>query len=465
MAKSQTSKRDEKHELTRRALIKWSVATGAALGVSRSKIYEILERTAGKGVAFAAAAQPINRTFDIELGNGGLAYMTQFWPYVNVAPTATPTNNIAWGYPGQQTLVPGTTRPLMVGPDTPWTNLPANKQVTVFVCGANNTHTGQAPSTNTIAGNSLLASNAALQAALPAVVPTVTVGRNITIGTAPGATTAANVTDAAGVTNLFNSVASRAGGLLVNSNDADLYYAHFKAFYQLNRAANRPTTTLGYNTATSAAQFLGTNLSSKLTVTQADLDRYGITSSTRTNVSDLGKTMIVAVKAFQHGLTNGFVTPAMTVDPHGHFDTNDGPLIMPQLKGVFNGFMADLQNTLDDATQRPLADNIVITMKGDTPKDVFQKGGWSDSTKTNHNLVYVYSAGQLYSGWFGDVSAAGAVQGVGADGKLTTYNGAMAANYALASVLYAVAQADDRAIQGLAGGVTVANVFGYSKTS
>jgi len=205
--------------------------------------------------------------------------------------------------------VQGTPRPLLVGPDTPWTNLPATKQVTVFVAGANNTHTIQAPSTNTIAGNSLLAGNAALQAALPSVIPTVTVGRNITIGTAPGVTTAANVTDAAGVSGLFNSVASRAGGLLVNSNDADLYSAQFRAFYQLNRAANRPTTTIGYNTATSAAQFLGTNLASKLTVTQADLDRYGITANTRTNVADLGKTMIVAVKAFQHGLTNGFVTP------------------------------------------------------------------------------------------------------------------------------------------------------------
>jgi hypothetical protein len=463
MAKSHTSKRDEKHELTRRALIKWSVVTGAALGLSRSKIFEVLEGAAGKSIAFAAAAQPINRTFDIEGGNAGISYMTQFWPYPNVAPTATPTNNIAWGYPGQQTLVQGTPRPLMVGPDTPWTKLPANKQVTVFVCGANNTHTIQAPSTNTIAGNSLLASNAALQAALPAVVPTVTVGKNISIGTAPGAGAAANVVDASGVTSLFNSVASRAGGLLVNSNDAELYASHFRAFVQLNRAANRPTTTIGYNTATGAAQFLGTNLSSQLTVTQADLDRYGITSGTRTNVSDLGKTMIVAVKAFKHGLTNGFVTPAMTVDPHGHFDTNDGPVIMPQLKGIFDGFMTDLQNTLDDNTQKPLADNIVITVKGDTPKDVFQKGGWSDSTKANHNLVYMYSAGQIYPGWMGDVSATGTVQGVGADGKLTTYNGTMTANYALASVLYAVAQGDDRAIQGLAGGVTVANVFGYPR--
>lgn len=463
MAKSYTSKRDEKHELTRRALIKWSVATGAALGVSHSKILEILERTAGKGVAFAASAQPINRTFDIEAGNGGLAYFTQFWPLPAIAPTATTNNNVSWAYPGQATVVPGTSRPLVIGPMTPWAKLAANKQVTAFLCGSNETHVRQAVSTNTIGGNSLLASNAALQAALPAVIPTVAVGQGTTIGTAPGAGTAANVTDASGVTNLFNSVASRTGGLLANSKDAELYTAHYKAFIQLNRAANRPTTNIGYNTATGAAQFLGTNLSSALSVTQADLDRYGITAGTRNVVADLGKTMIVAVKAYKHNLTNGFVTPALAVDPHGFFDTNDAPLIMPQLKGIFDGFMTDLQTTLDDNTQKPLADNMVITIKGDTYKNPLNKNGWGDGTPGNTNIVYVYSSGQLYSGWFGDISAAGAVQGVGADGKLTTYNGANTAKYALASVLYATAQGDDRAIQNLAGGVTVAGVFGNPK--
>ena len=55
MAKTPIAKRDEHHELTRRALIKWSVAAGAALGVSRAKIFEILERTGGRDVAMAAS--------------------------------------------------------------------------------------------------------------------------------------------------------------------------------------------------------------------------------------------------------------------------------------------------------------------------------------------------------------------------------------------------------------------------
>jgi hypothetical protein len=55
MAKSPFSKRDTQRDITRRALIKWSVAAGAALGVSRSKIFDILEKTAGKDVALAAS--------------------------------------------------------------------------------------------------------------------------------------------------------------------------------------------------------------------------------------------------------------------------------------------------------------------------------------------------------------------------------------------------------------------------
>jgi hypothetical protein len=463
MAKHPISKRDERHELTRRALIKWSVAAGAALGVSRSKIYEILERTAGKGVAFAASSQPINRTFDIEFGNGSLSWMTLFWPLPAIAKAATAANKLSWHKPGLATDVAGTDRPLVVGPDTPWTYLPANKQVTAFLCGKNEAHTNFATSTTQIGGSNLLALNSALQAALPAVIPTVTIGQGTSIGTGPGATTAANVGNADGITDLFNSAASSAGGLLVNPNDAALYKAHYQAFIQLNRASNRPTTTAAYNTATSAAEFLGRNLKSQLSVSNDDLARYGITGTTRTTVAALGRAMIISVKAFRMGLTNGVVVPAMRDDPHGAFDGGDVNIIPAQLKGVFDGFMKDLQLTLDDNTQKPLSDNIVITMKGDTFKDPTNKNGWGDGTPGNTNIVYVYSAGTLLSGWFGDITPAGAVQGVGADGALTAYDGVKTAQYAMSSVLYAVSQQDSRAIQGFVGGTTVENVFGRVK--
>src|SRR5690606_27606770 len=74
MAKSPFSKRDEQREISRRALIKWSVAAGAALGVSRSKVFEILEGTAGRDLAFAAAENPTTRSVHIIAGNGGAAW-------------------------------------------------------------------------------------------------------------------------------------------------------------------------------------------------------------------------------------------------------------------------------------------------------------------------------------------------------------------------------------------------------
>src|SRR5689334_24551713 len=98
MAKSPFSKRDEQRDISRRALIKWSVAAGAALGVSRSKVFDILERTSGKDTAYAAAENPTTRSVHIVAGNGGLAWFQLFWPQNDVA--AANNTNFAWHKPG-----------------------------------------------------------------------------------------------------------------------------------------------------------------------------------------------------------------------------------------------------------------------------------------------------------------------------------------------------------------------------
>ena len=68
------------------------------------------------------------------------------------------------------------------------------------------------------------------------------------------------------IVGLFNSAASRAGGLLdkAHAGHADLYKAHYDALAQLNRAANRTTTRAPTRPRSSAAQFLGTNLAAQL---------------------------------------------------------------------------------------------------------------------------------------------------------------------------------------------------------
>lgn len=460
MAKSPFSKRDEQREITRRALIKWSVAAGAALGVSRSKIFEILEQTAGRDVAFAAAANPTTRSVHLIAGNGGAAWFQLLWPHNDVA--AANNANFAWHRPGESMLVSGTDKPLTVGPDTPFRDLAASKQMTVFQAGNNETHTATPTSVTSLNGNNIISVASALQAASPSVIPMITIGV-ADAGTAPGAARPANVGNADGIVNLFNSAASRAGGLLSNAADATLYKAHYDAFAQLNRAAERSTQRQAYQTASNAAQFLGTNLAAKLQITQADLDRYGIDGTTRANVRDIGRALIVAVKAFKMGLTNAIALPAMRDDPHGAFADGSAMSVPPMLKKVFDGFMTDLRNTTDEATGQVLADDTVMTICGDTTKSPTNRGGWPDGTPNNSNVIWVYSAGHLKSGWFGGTTRNNVAQGFDAAGNTTAYNGGSTARMALASVAYAVAKRDDRAINTFANGITVAGVFGRLK--
>jgi hypothetical protein len=460
MAKNPFTKRDEQREVTRRALIKWSVAAGAALGVSRSKIFDILEGSAGKDVAFAASENLTARSVHIMAGNGGLAWFQLLWPHNDIAAAKNP--NFAWHKIGMEQLVAGTDKPLTIGPDTPWASLPPARQVTCFQCGRNQTHTNDSDSTTDLNGNNIFSVASALQSAAPSVIPLITVG-GVDVGTAPGAARPANVGSGDAVVNLFNSAASRAGGLLSNMNDAQLYKAHFDAFTQLNRAANRSTTKTSYGTASGAAGFLGTNLAAQLQIQPADLTRYGVTGATRNNVEAIARTLIVAVKAFKMGLTNSVVLPAMQDDPHGAFQDNSVNSVPAQLKAVFDGFMTDLANTTDDVTMKNLADDTVITIHGDTTKDPTDRNGWPDGTPNNSNMVYVYSAGHLKSGWFGGTLRNGTAQGFNAQGANATYNGAAAAKFATASIAYAIAKRDERLISNFANGVTISGVFGRVK--
>jgi hypothetical protein len=460
MAKSPFSKRDEQRAITRRALIKWSVTAGAALGLSRSKVFEILEKTAGKDVAFAAAENPTTRSVHIIAGGGGAAWFQLLWPHNDIA--AANNTSFAWHRPGESMLVPGTDKPLTIGPDTPFADMPAARQMTVFQCGSNETHTSNPTSVLSLNGSNIIAIASALQASSPSVVPLITIG-NADAGTAPGAARPANVGDADGFVNLFNSAASRAGGLLSVTKDAELYKAHFDAFAQLNYASGKSTTKTAYLTAQNAAAFLGTNLAARLTIQQADRDRYGIDGTTRNNVKAIGNALIVAAKAFKMGLTNSIALPAMNDDPHGAFGDGSAMSVPPMLKKVFDGFMNDLKSMTDDNTGKVLADDTVMTICGDTTKDPTNRGGWPDGTPNNSNVLWVYGAGHLKTGWFGGTMRTGTARGFDASGNDATYNGGNTAKMALASVAYAIAKRDDRAITAFANGVTVSGVFGNPK--
>ena len=453
MAKSKTSERDDSREVTRRALIKWGIAASAALGVSRSRLAEIFEKHAGKGVAYAAEDKTASFVIAIPMGNGGLANMNLLWPHVDVAEANNP--NFSIHAVGQYTRVVGTDKPLVRNPQTPWMELTGKKQMTCFMAGNNQTHVNNA--TFNVGQNPLLPTLAAIQTSRSSVIPFVGVG-DISYGNAPGAPAISTVGEANDVVGLFNSAASQAGGLLATTSHADLYKAHYDAYASLNKSARNATTTRSYNTAKSAAKFLGTNLATLLQITQEDENRYGIDGNMPGNIAQMGRGFIVAVKAFRLGLTSGVALPGLRNDPHGLFDGNGQANEAENLRKVFDGLMADLNANVDQ-NGKTLGDVTTIVVWGDTPKQPLDKGGWGDGTPENSNWVYAYGAGYLKTGWFGGITRDGTVSGFDpTTGAEVPYNGNQTMRAAAAAVAFAVARGDMRRVQDFVNGIDISGI-------
>ena len=436
----------EVRDLGRRDLIKWSLFAGAALGLARWKVYEVLESTVGTAVAADAACHPTNRSVHIVAGNGGFAWFQLLWPHNDIAAAGNP--DFAFHAPGEQIMAAGTDRPLTLGPEAPFKTFTGNKQMTAFMAGGNETHRRDPITATNLGGNSLIAVCSALQVTNPSVVPVVTID-NTPFGNAPGAPRPSAVGSADQFVGLFNSAASRSGGLLENAGDAGVYDAHYAALASLNRASNRPTNTRAYGTATTAARLLGTNLASQLAITDADRIRYGIDGGTRTNLRELAENLMVTAKAFRMGLTSSVVMPAMNDDPHGAFnDMANLRMTAATLGRILDGFVADLAATEDaSCAGTTLADNVVLTIHGDTPKNPRARGGWPDGTPSDSNWMYVMGNGLLKTGWHGGIYRDGTVKGF--DPRTGNENDAASRDVAAAAsaaVAYAVAKGDMRRV-------------------
>lgn len=443
------SKRDQDREITRRALVKWSLAAGAALGVSRAGVLEVLEKAAGRGIAEAAGDTSMKRSVHIRGVQGGLAWFQLLWPHNDIAEAAKTNARFPYHLPGQSQVVAGTDKPLTIGPDSPFANLGPKRQITALMAGSNEAHTTDPTSiTRSLNGNSLFAIAAVLQTANPSVVPVIAVDDS-KLGSAPGAPQAAVVPTGADIVGLFNSAASQMGQLLATTSHADLYRAHYATLAGLNRAAARPTTKLAYGTARNASRFLGTNLSEQLAIQPADLTRYGIDGNMRGDIAAIGRTLIVTAKAFAMGLTSSVILPGPRDDPHQAFNDLAGTRNTTlALKKVLDGFMSDLATKTDKLTTNRLSEEIVITIDGDTPKTPLDTNNWLDNPPANSNWVYVYGGGKLKTGWFGGITRTGTVTGFDpATGASTAYNGDRQAQAACAAVAYAIARGDLRKVQ------------------
>ena len=385
----------------------------------------------------------------IAAGNGGFAWFQLLWPHVDVA--AGGNAQAALHKIGEYTAAPGTTNPLTVNADTPWKTLPGNRQVSAIMCGNNQTHNNSANTITTIAtGIDLYAATTAVQAVSPTLVPVITVGANTPFGAATGAARPARVNNAAGIVGLFNSAASSANGALVQTQDAQVFETGYKAFLGMHAAAGRSTYLRTNTVGKTAANLLGKNLAAQLQVQAADDTRYGVNAGTATRISEFARALATTAKAFKMGLTTSLVMPAFNDDPHGAF-ANMANLnaTIASIGKAMEAFMEDLKVADPSCAGSTLADNVVITIHGDTPKSPVQRGGWPDGTPGGANWIYVLGAGYLKTGWFGGISRASVVTGFdpATGATVATANRATQAAAAGAAVLYAVSRGDDRVVK------------------
>jgi hypothetical protein len=435
------SKKSERFNATRRDMIKYMMFVGAALGLPRWKVFEALELSGGKALA-AAAVAPTCRLLQVSFGNGGLAYTQLMWPHVDIA--AARNANFAWHAIAQEQNVAGTANPLTVGPQTPWKDLSPDKQVTCMVAGGNNTHNASAQDSVTVGTTGVFNACAQLQQATAAMVPVIQIGNS----TAQNAPRTAAVANADGMVGLFNSVASRAGGALANTADAQLFETAYKGFLTLNAMAGRPTTTQSFAAGQGAANFLGNNLAALLTPSAADLTRYGVTASTPTAITNMAKALCTTAKAFAAGLSHMVTIPGIGDDPHGGWNDELNLVVKVEtIRKSFDAFRADLMAAADPTSAgKKLWDKTVVTISGDTPKATRTRSGWPDGTDANTNHVFVYSGGRLKSGWAGMLNRRGGFTrwnpATGANDPASTVTSQSLGVAAAGAILFAVADRD-----------------------
>ncbi|MFO0755742.1 MAG: twin-arginine translocation signal domain-containing protein [Byssovorax sp.] len=393
---------------SRRNFLRFTAAAGAVLALDRSKVLDVIADTGGTAMADEASCSANCRSVHIVAGDGGFAWFQLLWPHVEIATSGN--DNFAFHAKGQQVKA-DTDKAFYYAPESPFQKLDKGKQISAFMAGTNQTHTPTPGSAATLgAGQSMLATVAAIQRATPSLLPVIGIDP-VDFGNAPGAPDIAKVGNADGLVQLFNSAASQA--ILAAPKDAALFEAYYKAFLGMNKAASRPTWSRQLRTGKASANFLGKNLAAQLAPNDDDLARYGINDGTPTKLSEIGRALITAAKAFRLGLTQSLILPAMRDDPHGAFqDMNALRKTVGSLGKFLDEFMGDLGDQQDPVcTSRSLADNVVITVHGDTPKDPRNMNGWPDGTPGNANWLYVMGNGHLKTGWFGGVKADGNVSG------------------------------------------------------
>ena len=433
---------------SRRDFIKWSTVLAAALGLERSKMFDVLNDTAGSALADSASARPTAFTIFQHEGNGGLANFQLLFPQTRVALG----NNPAFPFHamGKAIKAEGTTKDMYLAPEMANAVKSAKYPFTAFMCGTNETHTGNPVSTNNLGGaGSLLANTAAIQQKVPTLLPFIAVG-NITFGLGDGAPAPALVANAGGMVELFNSNASKT--LLATPKHAGLAEAYYKAFLNLNAASGRATMMRGNDVGKVSMNLLGKNLSDQLRPTTADLALFGLNNpGLPAAAMNIGTATITALRAFRLGLSSGVCISGFRNDPHGMFANGDAQAmgVAKAMGDILDGMFKMAKSMPDPASStKTILDSLVWAVFGDTCKSYTNRQGWPDGTAMGSNMLITNAAGFLKTGWYGGLGAAdNVVDGWDpATGATAPYVGAPLGQAAAAAVTYAVAKGDSRSV-------------------
>lgn len=446
--------KDERRELSRRALIGWMTAAGAALSVPLWKVWEIIEGSHGKAWAQDASCIPTNRASIIDFGVGALSWMTQVFPIYDIGENSNGnsylfegnrggpvgTENPLWASPAGQLAMASISNPAVFGP-------------TLMMGGNNRTHTQQSDAgVLTNRGNSVMAAATVLQFSNPQIIPAINVS-NYLYGTAPGAASVTSVGNADGMVDLFNSAATRAGGVLSQEPNAALFKAHYDALLSLNRAAGLESTERPFGVGKTAGFVVGKNFAELLSPTFNDLERYGLNGGTDNDagldgrVQEFGKFLITTAKMFANGLSSITMGNFFNDDPHGAFNAMAASQNRSMAIGrILGAFFADLQADDPYCPGTPIFQNTVVAIQGDTTKNPLTPGGWPDGTPGGTNWIWAWLAGHGKTGQFGEIRRDGTVQGwnpgTGAlDGGMTS---AALSPEVAGILLHAIARADTR---------------------
>ncbi|MBX3262601.1 MAG: hypothetical protein KF782_23170 [Labilithrix sp.] len=347
-------------------------------------------------------------------GGGGLAWFTLLWPVPSVIGSFDPA--YAYDDPTLAAPAPGTStaHPLYarkVQGDVLWAKTGTHATPTVLVSGTNQTHTSS-PNTTTMGAHEIVAAGAAAQKALAAPVPALRFAlRALRYGPAPDAPAIRDV---------------------ANVDEAVEAIAEVKTLTDAQRAELGPAA--------------------------GDLDAWTGAAAPK-SVVDLATLLYFTAAAFRHGLVGTVVMPALGgTDPHGAFADGAATLHADALARVLHTFYEELNKTTEPACSHDgaavsLADNVLLLVSGDTPKNPFVRDAWPDGSPGGANWIYARANGYLVPGWFGQVTPSGKTDFNPTTGALDPATSADDAKRAsLAGILFAMTRGDAAYVASLDGG-------------